>query len=125
MEQPKGFNVKGKEELACKLKRIFHGLKQAPRQWYKKFYFFIKNHGFNKTMCDYCVFVRKFGNNDFIILLFCVDDILIFGQNVNKIGNLKKERSKSFTMNDLGSSKQILGMNISHHRKTRKLWLSL
>ncbi|KAM1048568.1 hypothetical protein ACFX14_027616 [Malus domestica] len=37
MEQPKGFEVKGKETLVCKLKKSLYGLKQAPRQWNKKF----------------------------------------------------------------------------------------
>ncbi|KAH9292516.1 hypothetical protein KI387_042298, partial [Taxus chinensis] len=37
MQQPEGYEVKGKEEMVCKLKKSLYGLKQAPRQWYKKF----------------------------------------------------------------------------------------
>ena len=37
MTQPEGFQVKGKENLVCKLKKSLYGLKQAPRQWYLKF----------------------------------------------------------------------------------------
>jgi len=79
MEQPEWLNVKGKEELVCKLKKSLYRLKQAPRQWYKKFDSFMENYCFNKIMCDHCVFVKKFGDNDFIILLLYVDDILIVG----------------------------------------------
>ena len=31
MDQPKGFKVKGKEHMVCKLKKSLYGLKQAPR----------------------------------------------------------------------------------------------
>ena len=34
MAQPQGFEVKGKENLVCKLKKSLYGLKQAPWQWY-------------------------------------------------------------------------------------------
>ncbi|RVW89971.1 Retrovirus-related Pol polyprotein from transposon TNT 1-94 [Vitis vinifera] len=37
MDQPGGFTIKGKEHLVCRLKRNLYGLKQARRQWYKKF----------------------------------------------------------------------------------------
>ena len=37
MQQPQGYEVKGKENLVCRLKKRLYGLKQAPRQWYLKF----------------------------------------------------------------------------------------
>eukprot|EP00253_Pinus_taeda_P003501 PITA_03501 len=36
MQQPQGYEVKGKEKLVCSLKKSLYGLKQAPRQWYLK-----------------------------------------------------------------------------------------
>ena len=41
MKQPKGFMVKGKKKLLCRLKKSLYGLKQWPQMWYQKFATFI------------------------------------------------------------------------------------
>ena len=124
MEQPEGSKVKGKEKFVCRLRKNLYGLKQAPRQWYTKFQFFMRQHGYSKTTCDPCVFIRKFSHDDFIILLLYVDDMLIVGHDIDKIKRLKLQLSESFAMKDLGSANKILGMKITRDRKNRKLWLS-
>ena len=90
MEQLEGFIIKGKEDYACKLKKSLYGLKQTPMQWYKKFESVMGEQGYRKTTSDHCVFVQKFSNDDFVILLLYVDDILIVGRNVLRIDKLKK-----------------------------------
>ena len=102
MEQPEGFTTKEKEDYVCKLKKNLYGLKQAPRQWYKKFESVMEEQGYQKTISDHCVFVQKFSDDDFGILLLYVDDILIVGRNVSRIAKLKKQLSKSFSMKDWG-----------------------
>ncbi|CAN0905823.1 Retrovirus-related Pol polyprotein from transposon TNT 1-94, partial [Linum grandiflorum] len=124
MEQPEGFEEKGKSELVCKLKKSLYGLKQAPRQWYRKFDSFMTRNGYKRTTADPCVYFRKFTGGNFIILLLYVDDMLIVGQDAAMIQSLKKDLSKSFDMKDLGPAKQILGMEIARDRKAGKLWLS-
>ena len=106
------------------MKKSLYGLKQAPRQWYKKFEFVMGEQGYKKTTSNHCVFVQKFSDDDFIVLLLYVDDMLIAGQNVCRINNLKKQLNKSFAMKDLGPAKQILGMKIIRDRGVKKLWLS-
>ena len=124
IDQLEGFKVKGKEHMICKLKKSMYSLKQASRQWYKKFDSFMVGHGYTRTNADHCVYVRKFPNGKFVILLLYVDDMLIVGQDAGVIGNLKKDLFKSFDLKDLGLARQILGMQILHDRKAKKLWLS-
>ena len=69
------------------------------------------------------VYIRKFPNDKFVILLLYVDDMLIVGQDASVIGNLK-DLFRSFDMKVLGPTRQILGMQILRDRKAKKLWLS-
>ena len=73
----------------------------------------MEEQGYKKTSSDHCVFIKRFPNDQFIILLLYVDDMLIVGQDAKKITLLKEELRKSFAMKDLGQAKQILGMHIS------------
>ena len=50
--------------------------------------------------------------------------MLIVGKNVSRIDKLKKKLGKSFSMKDMGATKQILGIRIIRDRKEKKLWLS-
>jgi len=76
MDQPEGYITPGKENFVCKLKKSLYGLKQSPRQWYKKFDSFMFAHGFKRSLYDSCVYV-KFIDGAPIYLLLYVDDMLI------------------------------------------------
>jgi ATP-binding cassette subfamily B (MDR/TAP) protein 1 len=126
MEQPKGFKVKSKENLVCQchLTKSLYGFKQAPRQWYMKFDSFMIDHGVRRTNSDHFGFVKRFDDGEFIIVLLFVDDMLIVGQNSEKISKLEAEMKKYIAMRDLGPKKYILGMSIHQDRNEHKLWLS-
>ena len=84
MEQPEGFKVKEKEDCVCKLNKSLYGLKQALRQWYKKFESVMAEQGYRKTTSDHSVFIKKFSDDDFVILLLYVDNMLIVGKNASR-----------------------------------------
>ena len=90
IEQPEDFKVKGNENMVCRLKKSLYGLKQALRQCYKKFDFFMMSQEYKRTFADPCVYVRRFFDGKFIILLLYVYDMLIVGQDANMIQKLKQ-----------------------------------
>jgi hypothetical protein len=72
MDQPEGFSIKGKEHLACKLKKSIYGLKQASRQWYLKFHNTITSFGFKENIVDRCIYLKVSGSKFiFLILNVC------------------------------------------------------
>ena len=123
MIQPEGFIAQGQENLVCKLRKSLCGLKQVPKQWYKKFVSFMHKIGFKRCEVDHCCYV-KFFDNSFTILLLYVDDMFIAGSSIEEINNLKKQLSKQFAMKDLGAAKQILGMRIIRDKANGTLKLS-
>ncbi|RVW49829.1 Retrovirus-related Pol polyprotein from transposon TNT 1-94 [Vitis vinifera] len=123
MIQPEGFIVQGQENIVCKLIKSLYGLKQALRQWYKKFDSFMHRIGFKRCETDHFCYVKSF-DNSYIILLLYVDDMLIAGYDIEKINNLKKQLSKQFAMKDSGAAKQILGMRIIRDKVNGTLKLS-
>ena len=82
MQQPQGYEVKGKEKLACRFKKSLYGLKQAPRQCYLKFDRFMSKQGYTRCHSDHCVYLKKKNDGNYFILLLYVDDMLVAGSNM-------------------------------------------
>ncbi|KAE8669591.1 hypothetical protein F3Y22_tig00112230pilonHSYRG00138 [Hibiscus syriacus] len=124
MRQPEGFTQPGNEHLVCRLKKSLYGLKQSPRQWYKRFDSYMIKIGYNRCEYDCCVYVKSLDDGSFIFLLLYVDDMLIAAKNMDDVIGLKTLLSHEFDMKDLGATKKILGMEICRDRDSRKLRLS-
>ena len=80
-------------------------------------------NGFVKCHGDHFCYFKKL-KTSYLILLLYVGDMLIAGECMEEISNLKQSLSMEFAMKDLGATKQILGMRISKDIETRKLRLS-
>ncbi|GKA77561.1 retrotransposon protein, putative, ty1-copia subclass [Tanacetum coccineum] len=61
MEQPEGFVNPKYPNRVCKLKHSIYGLKQASRQWNKRFDDEIKKFGFSKNADEPCVYLKASG----------------------------------------------------------------
>ncbi|KAK9200145.1 hypothetical protein WN944_015341 [Citrus x changshan-huyou] len=124
MTQPDGYKVAGKENWVCKLTKSLYGLKQSPKQWYKRFDQFMKGQRYIRNKLDHCVYFRKLQEGSFIYLLLYVDDMLIASKSKDEIEKLKTQLNQEFEMKDLGEAKKILGMEICRDRARGKVSLS-
>ncbi|KAH9696934.1 hypothetical protein KPL71_023401 [Citrus sinensis] len=101
MTQPYGFKVARKENHMCRLIKSLYGLKQSPRQQYKRFDQFIEWQKFIRSEHDHCVHFRRLQDGVFIYLLLYVDNILIASKNKAEIERLKKQLASEFEMKNL------------------------
>ena len=94
MVQPKGFEVQGKEDLFCLLKKSIYRLKQSPRYWYRRFDDFIASLGFQRSSYDMCVYINSTTYKDNVYLLLYVDDMLLVESSKEDLLHVKNLLSK-------------------------------
>nr|GFA66158.1 zinc finger, CCHC-type [Tanacetum cinerariifolium] len=94
MEKPKGFVNLKYPNCVCKLKHSIYGLKQASRQWNKRFDDEIKKFGFTQNRDEPCVYIKASGSNVTFLILY-VDDILLMGNSIPMLQSEKLKLSKS------------------------------
>ncbi|KAK9054827.1 hypothetical protein SSX86_025906 [Deinandra increscens subsp. villosa] len=123
IDQPEGFVEPGKEDLVCLLKRSLYGLKQSPRQWYKRFDSYIISQGFCRSLYDPCVYYKEYDEHEYVYLLLYVDDMLIACKSQSELQNTKKLLGAEFDMKEMGEAKKIIGMEIIRDRQARSLKL--
>jgi hypothetical protein len=111
MHLPDGFVTKGQEGMVCRLMKSLYGLKQTPKQWHDKFDQTLTFVGFVVNESDKCVYYQ-YGKGEGVILCLYVDDILIFGTNLNVIKEVKDFLSQNFEMKDLGEADVILNIKL-------------
>ncbi|CAM8891849.1 unnamed protein product [Rhodiola kirilowii] len=124
MSQPECFVTDNAETTVCLLKKSLYGLKQSPRQWYKRFDEFMLSCDYKRSSYDWCIYYKFWENGSAVYLLLYVDDMLIASDNMHLISELKQQLSSHFEMKDLGHAKKILGMSIVRDRGKGMLFLN-
>ena len=123
MEQPQGFVDPKNPKKVCKLNKSIYGLKQASRSWNLRFDQKIKQFGFIKNEDEPCVYKKASGSFITFLILY-VDDILLIGNDIPMLQDVKSWLSKCFSMKDLGKTAYILGIQIYRDRSKRPFGLS-
>ena len=75
-----------------------------------------KKLGFKTIHSDAGVYVlnhqHKGGNTEMILILY-VDDLLLLGEDLSKIKDVKRQLGKLYQMKDLGPTSSYLGIRIT------------
>ena len=118
-----GFIEQGQEKKVCKLKRSIYGLKQASRSQNIRFDTTIKSYGFEQNVDEPCVY-KKIINTTVVFLVLYVDDILLIGNEVGFLTDIKQWLATQFQMKDLREAQYVLGSQIVWNRKNKTLAMS-
>jgi hypothetical protein len=81
-----------------------YGLRQSPRQWYKKFDSFMVSQNYTSSEYDHCIYFKKLNNGIFIILVLYVDDMILARKIIIEIIRLKSHMARTFDMKYLGAT---------------------
>ena len=119
MEQPEGFIAQGEEDKVCRLVHSLYGLKQAGQVWNRTFAHTIKRKlGFDTIHSDASVYIllchhkRGDSETDMILILY-VDNLLLLGEDLSKIEDVKHQLGKLYQMKDLRHASSYLGIHIT------------
>ncbi|KAL0433651.1 UNVERIFIED_CONTAM: putative mitochondrial protein [Sesamum latifolium] len=100
MDQPEGFTAVGEEQKVCHLQRSIYGLKQASRSWNTRFDEVIRGYDFIKNDYDPCIYKKVSGSSVAYLVLY-IDDILLIGNDVKMLGDIKAWLCTQFSMKDI------------------------
>ena len=98
-------------------KKSLYGLKQSPRAWFDRFTKVVLKLGYKQGQADHTLFVKKSHAGKMTILIVYVDDIILSGNDMEELQNLKKYLLEEFEVKDLGNLKYFLGMEVARSRK--------
>ncbi|GJV61069.1 retrotransposon protein, putative, ty1-copia subclass [Tanacetum coccineum] len=84
---------------------------------------FLNGLDFIQNRDEPCVY-RKASGSDVVFLILYVDDILIMGNNIPKLKEVKDYLGKCFSVKDLGEAAYILGIKIYRDRSLRLIGLN-
>ena len=89
MEWHRGYVHPSFPHYVCKLKKALYGLKQAPRAWIDRMSKFLQSIGFEISMADHSLYVKKIGCGLIVIVIY-VDNLIVTRSSKDEIAHVKK-----------------------------------
>ena len=111
IDAPPGFMSGYRRGEVCRLRRALYGLKQSPRAWFGRFTQAMKKNGYRQSNSDHTLFLKRQGRKITCLIIY-VDDMIITGDDVDEIKQLRDNLFQEFEMKDLGMLKYFLGIEV-------------
>ena len=121
MDQPLGFEDDCHLGYVCKLQKALYGLKQTPRAWHSKIAQYLTSIGFCMSDVDHSLYVHMIDKGIVAIVIY-VDDLIIGGDSLEEIKDVKGLLRNEFDMKDMGELRYFLGIEMIH--TPEGIWLS-
>ena len=121
MDQPPGYEDDSHPDHVCKLRKALYGLKQAPQAWHSKIAQYLTSIDFCMSDADHSLYVCV-THKGMVAIVIYVDDLIIGGDNLDAIQDVKTLLQKQFDMKDLGELRYFLGIEVV--RTPDGIWLS-
>lgn len=124
MEIPDGFMTQAKndKQKVWKLKKSLYGLKTSQKNWNLQFSEHVKKLGFTVSTRDPCLFMLAEKETIIILQLF-VDDILLTGNDEERMNKIQRELGNKLDIKLLGEPKKFLGLTINRDKKAQVITL--
>ncbi|XP_062075014.1 uncharacterized mitochondrial protein AtMg00810-like [Humulus lupulus] len=120
MSQPQGFDDKNRL-FVCKLTKSLYGLRQAPRAWFDRLRATLLSWKFKNSRADSSLFFHKAPGLIIMVLIY-VDDMIVTGNNKEKLQQFDAKLNSEFALKDLGPLIFFLGIEM--HRDDTGLYLN-
>lgn len=111
MKPPEGYS-KAQPHQVCKLKKSLYGLKQASRKWNQELTKFLVTLGYTQSKHDYSQFTKG-KDEQFTAILVYVDDVLVTGNCISEIMQVKVALLDKFTIKDQCIAKYFLDIELA------------
>jgi hypothetical protein len=127
MEQPAGFEQYGPngEEMVWKLKKSVYGIKQAPRNWYKRLRRSMEEKKLTPCKSEPSVYVHRTASGRMLYMAVWVDDIWAFYDKRDEAAfkTIEAGLLADFKMKAFDDVRSVLGIRVQRDRARRTLTL--
>lgn len=118
MKLPHGLSISGQfvssAPLVYRLRKSLYGLCKASRQWYAKLSQALCSRGFTYSINDYSLFVKG-SPGSLTVLVIYVDDMILTGDDLKAILDLKMFLHDQLKIKYLGTLNYFLGIEVSYY----------